>query len=80
MFTYLKLSFENFLNSSSACFMFVDGYTGIGKTLFAKEILKDFNVSSNGEVKALQAPYIYSEREFISSLFEVYLIVKIIKL
>jgi tRNA uridine 5-carbamoylmethylation protein Kti12 len=50
--------------------MFVDGYTGIGKTSFAKETIREFNNLHIGETSVLltQAPYIDNEREFILSL------------
>ena len=44
--------------------------TGIGKTTFAKEQIREYNNLHNGEtsVQLTQAPYIDSEREFILSL------------
>jgi Cdc6-like AAA superfamily ATPase len=71
MFTDLNLNFDNFLNKSAAHFMFVDGYTGVGKTTFAKQLLKEFKSIKNegkGSVVLTQAPYIDSEREFIISM------------
>lgn len=70
MLTDLKMNFEKFLNHSSDNFMFVDGYTGIGKTSIAKETIREFNNLHVGETSVLltQAPYINSERQFIISL------------
>ncbi|OCT12603.1 hypothetical protein A8709_32855 [Paenibacillus pectinilyticus] len=67
MFTDLKQSFEKFINHSQANFMFVDGSTGIGKTTFAKELIRELN-SDETSVIYTQAPYIDNEREFILSL------------
>lgn len=70
MFTELKQSFEKFIIHSPANFMFVDGSTGVGKTTFARGLIRDFNNSNTDETSVIitQAPYIDNEREFILSL------------
>ena len=72
MLTELKINFENFLNRSSVNFMFVDGYSGIGKTSFAREMIREFNDLHNGETSVLltQTPYIDNEREVYTLIIE----------
>lgn len=52
MLTDLKMNFEKFLNHSSANFMFVDGSTGIGKTTFAKEQIREYNNLHMGNLQS----------------------------
>ncbi|MEK3917968.1 hypothetical protein [Paenibacillus sp. FSL H7-0331] len=70
MFTDLKQSFEKLINHSPANFMFVDGSTGIGKTTFARELIRESKYLNTDETSIIltQAPYIDNEREFILSL------------
>lgn len=68
MINKLKSEFENFYNASSN-FMFVDGYSGIGKSLFAKQICEDIN-RINGDISAVLTNVSSrgSGKEFITSL------------
>lgn len=68
MFSNLKSEIENFY-TSLADFMFVDGYSGIGKSLFAKQICEDINrITIVSSAVLTNVPSSGSEKEFIISL------------
>ncbi|NOU74710.1 AAA family ATPase [Paenibacillus sp. LMG 31458] len=68
MFNNLKSEIENFY-TSPADFMFVDGYSGIGKSLFAKQICEDINrVTIVSSAVLTNVPSSGSEKEFIIAL------------
>ncbi|WP_171637770.1 AAA family ATPase [Paenibacillus plantarum] len=68
MFNNLRSEIENFY-TSTADFMFVDGYSGTGKSLFAMHICEDINrVTIINSAVLTNVPSSGSEKEFIISL------------